>query len=91
MTTISGPVKPVYYRPDARQSTGTVEPGQGKAVYWLISLAALVSLLVGVLCLHESVKSRTADAYQLDFVVEGGPSHVGITIDEAFQGVSVRH
>jgi hypothetical protein len=91
MTNISGPVKPVYYRPDARQSTGTIEPGHRKAVSWLISLAALVSLLVGVLCLHESVKSRTAYTDQLDFVAEGGPSHVGITIDEAFHGVSVRH
>jgi hypothetical protein len=91
MTIVSGPVKPVYYHPDARQPTAPVEPGHRKAVYWLISLAALISLLVGVLCLHESVTSRTAGTDELDFAAEGAPSHVGITIDEALQGVSVRH
>ena len=38
-----------------------IEPGRREAVYWLISLAALVSLLVGVPCLLESVTPRTAE------------------------------
>jgi hypothetical protein len=91
MTIISGPVKPVYYYPDAKQPTAAGEPGHRQAVYWLISLAALIALLVGVLCLHESVTPRTAGTDQLDFVAEGAPSHVGVTLDEALQGISVRH
>ncbi|HKB99938.1 MAG TPA: hypothetical protein VKD23_14255 [Terriglobales bacterium] len=91
MTIISGPVKPVYYHPDARQPTAAVEQGRRKAVYWLMLLAALISLPVGVLCLHESLTARTAGTDQLDFTAEGAPSHVGVTIDEALQGVSVRH
>jgi hypothetical protein len=91
MTIISGPVKPVYYYRDAKQPTATVEAGHCRAVYYLISLAALISLLVGVLCLHESVTSRTAGTDQLDFAAEGAPTHAGVTIDEALQGVSVRH
>jgi hypothetical protein len=90
MTIISGPVKPVYYHPGARQPTAATEQGHHKAVYWLISLAALISLLVGVVCLHESVTPRTAGTDQLDFAAEGAPSHVGVTIDEALQAVSVR-
>jgi len=79
------------YHPDARQPTTPVEQVNRKAIYWLISLAALISLLVGFLWLHESVKPRTAGTDQLDIVAEGAPSHVEVTIDEAFQAVSVRH
>jgi hypothetical protein len=91
MTIISGPVKPLDYYPDARQPTAAVEQGHRKAVYWLISLAALISLFVGVLCLHESVTPRTAGSDQLDFAAEGAPSHVEVTIGEAIQAFSVRH
>jgi hypothetical protein len=79
------------YHLDARQPTAALAPRQRKAGYWLISLAALISLLVGVLWLHESVKPRTAGTDQLDVVAEGAPRHVEVTIDEAFQAVSVRH
>jgi hypothetical protein len=88
-----GPVKPVYYHPDAIQPTAAysvsvidffeaghrqssesertgkeaaIEQGHRKALYWLISLAALISLLVGVLCLLEPATTRTAGTDQLD-------------------------
>jgi hypothetical protein len=79
------------YHPDARQPTAAVEPGHRQAVYWLISLAALISLLAAVLWIHESVTPRTAGTDQLDFAAERAPSHVEVTIDEALQAVSVRH
>jgi hypothetical protein len=91
MTIISGPVQPVDYHPDARRSTAAVEQGHRKAVYWLISLAAFISLLVGVLCLHESVTPRTTGTDQLDFAAEGAASHVEVTIGEAIRALSVRH
>jgi hypothetical protein len=91
MTIIFGSVNPVDYHPDARQPTAALAPRQRKTGYWLISLAALLSLLVGVLCLHESVKPRTASSDQLDFAAEDAPSHIEVTIDEALQSVSVRH
>jgi len=91
MTIISGAVKPVDHDPDARRPTAAVEQGHRKAVYWLISLAALISLLVRVLCLHESVTPRTAGTDRLDFAAEGAPSLVEVTIGEAVQALSVRH
>jgi hypothetical protein len=118
MTIISGPVKSVYYYPDASQPTAAysvsvidffegghrqssesertgkeaaIERGHRKAVYWLISLAALISVLVGILCLLESVTPRTAGTDQLDLAAEGAPSHVEVTIGEVIQELSVRH
>jgi hypothetical protein len=118
MTIISGPVKPVYYHPDAIQPTAAysvsvidffeaghrqssesertgkeaaIEQGHRKALYWLISLGALISLLVGVLCLLEPATPRTAGTDQLDLAAEGAPSHVEVTIGEAIQALSVRH
>jgi hypothetical protein len=38
------------------------EQGHVKAVYWTIALAALVSLLVGMLCLMESATLQTAES-----------------------------
>ena len=68
-----------------------IEQGHRKAVYWLISLAALISLLVGVLCLTESVTPRTAGTDQRGPAAGGAPSHVEVTIGEALQALSVRH
>jgi hypothetical protein len=62
-----------------------------KAVYWPISLAALVCLLVGILCLAESARSRRASADQLRFAAEGEPSQAEITLGQAIQAISVRH
>ena len=78
------------------ESKGTAKEaaiGQGhrKAANWLISLTALISLLVGVLWLPESVKPRTAGADQLDLAAEGAPSHVEVTVGEAIQALGVRH
>jgi H+/Cl- antiporter ClcA len=68
-----------------------IAQGHRHAVYWLISLAALLSLLVGVLCLLEPVTPRTAGTDQLDLAAEGAPSHVEVTIGNAIQALSVRH
>ena len=50
------------------------EQGHCKAAYWLISLAALVSLLVGILCVMESATLQTAGAAQLGLAAGGVPS-----------------
>ena len=68
-----------------------IEQGHRKPVYWLISLAVLISLLVGVPCLLESVTPRTAETDQLDLAAEGAPSHVEVTIGEAIRALGVRH
>jgi hypothetical protein len=67
-----------------------VEQGHRKAVYWLISSAALVSLLVGVLCLMESMTPRTAGTDLRGLADQGAPSHVEVTFGEAIQALSVR-
>ena len=67
------------------------EKGHRKAVYWLISLAAVISVLVGILYLMESATPRTAGTDQLDLAAEVAPSHVEVTIGEAIQALSVRH
>jgi hypothetical protein len=91
MTITSGAIKPVDYHPDGRRPTAAVEQRHCKTVYWLISLAGLISLLIGVLCLHESVTPRTAGTDQPDFAAEVAPSFVEVTIGEAIQTLSVRH
>ena len=83
-------------RRQSSESEGTgkeaaIDQGHGKAVYWLISLAALIPLLVGVLCLMESLTPRTAGTDQLGPAAEGAPSPVGVTIGEAIQALTVRH
>jgi hypothetical protein len=83
-------------RPPSSESEGTgkeaaIAQGHRKAVYWLISLAALISLLLGILCLMESVTPPTAGTDQLDLTAEGAPSHVEVTIGEAIQALGVRH
>ena len=78
------------------ESEGTVKEAEKeqehrRAAYWLITLAALISLLVGVLCLLEPATPRTAGTDQLDLAAEVAPSHVEVTIGEAIQALSVRH
>ena len=67
------------------------EQGHRKAVYWLISLAALVSLLVGTLRLRESATLQTAGTDQLSLAAGGVPSQGEVTIGQAVQALSVRH
>jgi hypothetical protein len=83
-------------RRQSSESEGTgkeaaIEQGHRKAVYWLISLATLLSLLVGVVCLMESVTPQTAGTDQWGLAAEGAPSQVEVTIGEAIQALSVRH
>ena len=88
-----------FFEPGRRQSSeseGTgkeaaIEQEHRKPVYWLISLAALISLLVGIVCLMESVTPRTAGTNQRDVAAEGGASQVEVTIGQAIQALSVRH
>ena len=68
-----------------------MEQGHRKAIYWLISLAALVSLLVGILCLMESATPRTADTDQLRLAAGGEPSQAEVSLGQAIQALSVRH
>ena len=68
-----------------------IEQGRHKAVYWLISFAALVSLLVGILCLMESARPRTAGTDQLSVAAGGEPSQAEVTLGQAIQALSVRH
>ena len=67
------------------------EPGHPKAVYWLISLAVLVSLLVGMLCLVQSAPQVTTGTDQLSLAAEGEPSQGEVTFGQAVQALSVRH
>ena len=67
------------------------EEGHGKAVYWMISLAALVSLLVGMLCLMESATLQTADTDKLSLAARGVPSQGEVAFGQAVQALSVRH
>jgi hypothetical protein len=67
------------------------ERGHRKAVYWLISLAVLVSLLVGLLCLRESATLQTAGTDQLSLSAGGVPSRCEVTFGQAVQALSVRH
>jgi hypothetical protein len=83
-------------RRQSSESEGTgkeaaMEQGHRKAVYWLVSLATLISLLVGILCLMESVTPRTAGTDQRGLAAGGAPNHVEVTIGEAIQALSVRH
>ena len=67
------------------------EQGHRKAIYWLTLLALLISLLVGTLCIMESVTPRTDGNGQLDLAAEGAPTQVEVTIGEAIQALGVRH
>jgi hypothetical protein len=68
-----------------------IEQGHRKAAYWLISLAALVCLLVGIFCLVESATPRRASTDQLRLAAGGEPSQPEITLGQAIQAISVRH
>ena len=58
---------------------------------WLISLAALVCVLVGILCLVESVTPPRASTDQLRLAAGSEPSQAEITLGQAIQAISVRH
>jgi len=73
-------------RSSGSEKTGKeIEQRHRRAIYWLISLAVLISLLVGILCLMKPVTIRT------DLPAEGAPSQVEVTIGEAIQALSIRH
>jgi hypothetical protein len=66
------------------------EQGGGKAVYWLISLAALVSMLAGMLYLMECATPQTADTDQLGLAARGVPSGGEVAFGQALQALSAR-
>jgi len=75
-------------RPSESEKTSKeapIEQGHRRAIYWLISLAVLISLLVGILCLMKPVTMQT------NLPAEGAPSQVEVTIGEAIQALSIRH
>jgi hypothetical protein len=65
--------------------------GHRKTVCWLISLAVLVCLFVGILCLVESATRRRASADQLRSAAGGEPSQAEIALGQAIQAISFRH
>jgi hypothetical protein len=62
-----------------------------KAFYRLIVLAALVSLLFGILCLMESATPRTAGIGQMRLADGGEPNQAEVSLGQALQALSVRH
>ena len=66
------------------------EQRKRQAVYWLISLALLISLLVGMLCLVQSAPQVTTGTDQLSLAAEGEPSQGEVTFGQALQALSVR-
>jgi hypothetical protein len=68
-----------------------IEQGHRKILYWLISLASLVSLLVGILCLMESATPRMAGPDQLGLSAEDVHSQGEVTLGQAIQALGVRH
>ena len=67
------------------------KPGVGETAYWLIALAALIALVVGILFLADSGSTRTTDLYQVRSAAEGIPNQGTVTFDQAIQMLSVRH
>jgi hypothetical protein len=76
---------------DGTGKEAPIEQGHRKARFCLISLAALISFLVGILCLMEHVAPPTTSTDQLNLAAEGAPSDVEVTIGEAIRALSVRH
>jgi hypothetical protein len=68
-----------------------IKPGVGETAYWLIALAALISLVVGIFFLAESGSTRTTDLYQVRSAAEGIPNQGAVTFDQAIQMLSIRH
>jgi hypothetical protein len=67
------------------------EEGHRDTAIWLISLAVLVSLLVGILCLGESATLQTAGTDQLSLAAGGVPTQGEVTFGQAVQALSFRH
>jgi hypothetical protein len=68
-----------------------IKPGVGETAYWLIALAALISLIVGIFFLAESGSTRTTHLYQVRLAAEGIPNQGAVTFDQAIQMLSVGH
>jgi hypothetical protein len=67
------------------------EKGNGKAVYVLISLAVLVILIVGMLCLMQAAPQQTAGTDKVSLAAEGKPNQGEMTFGQALQALSARH
>ena len=68
-----------------------IEPGLRKVAYWLISLAALISLPAGMFWLVGFGPMRTTDPNQVRLAAEGVPSQGAVAFGQAIQALSVRH
>jgi hypothetical protein len=68
-----------------------IERRHRKALCSLISLAVLISLLVGILWLMESATPRKAGSEQLDVSAESAQIQGEVTLGQALRALSVRH
>src|SRR6266478_9955562 len=70
----------------------SVEPASTlkSAFYFLISLAALASLFVGIFCIKEFVTPRMTDTDQLRLAVRDVPNQGAVTFDQAMPALSGR-
>jgi hypothetical protein len=69
-----------------------VEPASSlkPTFYFLISLAVLASLLVGIFCIKEFATPRMTDTDQLRLAVRDLPNQGAVTFDQAMQALSGR-
>jgi len=74
------------------RSKYSVEPASPlkPAFYFLVSLAALASLLVGILCITEFAIPRMIDTDQLGAAVRDVPNQDAVTFDQAMEALSGR-
>ena len=75
----------------SKTMSAKIKPGAGETAYWLVALAALIFLVVGILFLAESGSTQTTDLYHQRLATEGIPNQGAVTFDQAIQMLSVRH
>jgi hypothetical protein len=70
----------------------SVEPASllRPAFYFLISLAAIASSLIGIFCIKEFATPRMTDTDQLRLAVRDVPNQPTVTFDQAMQALSGR-
>jgi hypothetical protein len=61
-----------------------------RGFYFLVSLAALASLLVGIFCIKDFVIPRMTDTDQLGAAVRDVPNQGAVTFDQAMEALSAR-
>ena len=74
------------------RSEYSVEPARPlkPTFYFLISLAALASLLIAIFCIREFATPRMTDTDQLGAAVRDVPNQGAVTFDQAMEALSAR-